>query len=56
MSDRSYQYNFEFKGGEKTIQPVASGKVHVRTPIEPDEVKRIVKWNAKDQGCTSFGL
>ena len=57
ISEKDWQYNFEFKDGQKTDQPVG-GCVLNRTMIDNDgnQIKKIVKWYHPNEDCMSLGI
>jgi hypothetical protein len=58
ITKKDWQYNFEFKDGQKTDQPVAYDYVLNRTLIDHDgnQIKKIVKWYHPNEGFISQGL
>jgi hypothetical protein len=58
ISDKSSQYNFEFKFGQKTDQPASYDDVLNRILIDHDgnQLKKIVKWCSKREDQISHGL
>jgi hypothetical protein len=58
ISNKTHQFNFVFKDGQKTDQPVAHGNKLKRTLIDHDgnQINKIVKWYHSREGIVSQGL